>query len=485
MAKTLLEARDIRLSFGAKNVLNVNAFTVMAGEKIGLVGENGAGKTTFLRVLAGEIGTDAGQIVRRGTLAYLPQEGAGEADAEDARLKSLFNVQPDAPTLSGGERERRRVASALSQNASLLLLDEPTSNLDGEGAARLLRELAAYDGAMVLVTHDRALLDALVSKIAELEDGKITLYPGNYTQYRAQKDLRRDFERFEYEQYRREQARLLGAIQGKREQAQGVRNAPKRMGKSEARLHKRGANEAREQIDNARSALQARLSHLEEKPRVREDGRVKMALGACSPIPGKTALEIANLDLGFPGRPLLTDASLILPTGARMALTGPNGCGKTTLLSAIAQGHPAVRLSPAARMGVFGQDHERALDLSATALENASSLSNLPQSDVRTILARLRIRGDEALKPASLLSGGEKAKVCLARLLAGDCNLLVLDEPTNYLDVFALEALEELLCAYRGTLLFVSHDARFARRVATCAAALRTQKLVTAYKEEI
>ena len=494
MPKILLEAGSVELSFGPRTILEIKELKIYDGDRIGLIGENGAGKTTLLRVLSGEREPDAGTVRRFSEIAFIRQ--MGEADGEsDARLRSEFDAQEHREGLSGGEQTRRRIAAALSRRAHLLFADEPTTDLDAEGAAQLRRELAAYDGAMVLVSHDRSLLDALCTKIWHLEDGEITEFPGNYTDYRAELERRRAFQQFEYEQYRGEQARLRASIQGNRERAGQMKKAPTRMGNSEARLHKMETRQISEQLHKARRQLESRLSHMEVKERPREDAAVRMELGASRPVAAKVALEVRGLRLWAGEKSLLAGAALTLPTGTRTALVGPNGCGKTTLMRALAgraagdgrllvgeaegSSDRAIRFNPAVRVGWFDQSHQSTLDPGRSALENVMRQSAHAESDVRTVLARLNLRGDDVFKPVGVLSGGERGRVALAKLLLSEANLLLLDEPTNHLDVFALEALQEMLSGYRGTLLFVSHDAAFSEAVATRFARFEGEKLVS------
>ncbi len=494
MPKILLEAGSLELSFGPRTILEIKELKIYDGDRIGLIGENGAGKTTLLRVLSGEREPDAGTVRRFSEIAVIRQ--MGEADGEsDARLRSEFDAQEHREGLSGGEQTRRRIAAALSMRAHLLFADEPTTDLDAEGAAQLRRELEAYDGAMVLVSHDRSLLDALCTKIWHLEDGEITEFPGNYTDYRAELERRRAFQQFEYEQYRGEQARLRASIQGNRERAGQMKKAPTRMGNSEARLHKMETRQISEQLHKARRQLESRLSHMEVKERPREDSAVRMELGASRPVAAKAALEVRGLRLRAGEKSLLAGAALTLPTGTRTALVGPNGCGKTTLMRALAgraagdgrllvgeaegSSDRAIRFNPAVRVGWFDQSHQSTLDPGRSALENVMRQSAHAESDVRTVLARLNLRGDDVFKPVGVLSGGERGRVALAKLLLSEANLLLLDEPTNHLDVFALEALQEMLSGYRGTLLFVSHDAAFSEAVATRFARFEGEKLVS------
>ena len=485
MARILLEANGIRQSFGMRRVLEIDSLKIYDGERIGLIGENGAGKSTLLAVLSGEMTPEAGTVRRGCPISVIRQMGDADGEA-DGRLRSEFAAQQRREGLSGGERTRRRIAAALSAGAPLLLADEPTTDLDAQGVAQLQKELEAHPGAMVLVSHDRGLLDALCTRIWHLEDAKLTDFPGNYTEYRAELERRRAFQQFEYEQYRGEQARLRASIQATYERQSQMKKTPTRMGNSEARLHKMDSRQISGQLHKARRQLESRLGQMEVKERPREDVEIRMALGASHLVAAKVALELRVVSLKVEERRLLTNASMSLPTGSRTALLGPNGCGKTTLMRAIAAQAAAggqlcggltggalphaggrIRINPAVRVGWFDQTHERTLDPERSALENAMREAAYPESDVRTVLARLSLRGDDVFKPVRVLSGGERGRVALAKLLLSDANLLLLDEPTNHLDVFTLEALQEMLTGYRGTVLFVSHDAAFCDAVAT------------------
>ena len=484
MPKLLLEANGIIVEFGVRRVLDIDRIRIYDGERVGLIGENGAGKTTLLDVLSGTRTPDSGVVSRYGELAMICQLGNGES-AENAEIRARFSAQDVREGLSGGEMTRRRIAAALSKRAPLLLADEPTTDLDAEGVQELTAELSHYEGAIVLVSHDRGLLDALCTRILHLEDGKITDFPGNYTEYRAELERRRAFQQFEYDQYRGEQARLRASIQDNRERSSQRRKPSERWGNSEARLHKMDGRQNSEKYHKARRQMESRLNHMKVKTRPREDIAITMALGASNPVSAKTILEVRYLSLRAGDKPLLKNESFRLPTGSRTALVGANGCGKTTLMRAIAakaaeegklenqntilgeSPDRAIRFNPAARVGWFDQTHERTLNPEWSALENILSETEAPESDVRTVLARLGIRGDDVFKPARVLSGGERGRVALAKLLMGSANLLLLDEPTNHLDVFTLEALQELLSTYQGTILFVSHDSAFRDAVAT------------------
>ena len=463
MGKLLLAAGGIKVAFGPRTVLDVERFELRDGDRVGLVGENGAGKTTLIRVLAGLMAPDAGQAKRYAPVALIRQDRRDAVETATPEMKSRFRAPDEGENLSGGEETRRRIAAALSMGGRVLMADEPTSDLDSDGVAVLANALRRYEGALLLVSHDRALLDEVVTVIAELQDGKITLFPGNYSAYRAERENRVAFERFEYDQYRAEQARLRRSAQSMAERASQT-HLPTRMGNSEARLHKRAVSASQATKHQARKALESRLERLPEKRRPREDPDVKMEIGV-SGITSRVAAEARGLTLRAGEKTLAKNAEFRIPTFSRTALLGPNGCGKTTLIRAILAGD-GVTISPGVRVGFLDQDM-RTLDDSKSALENAMLGSVQPESAVRTALARLGIRGDAVFKPVGKMSGGERVKVMLTRLMASDINFLVLDEPTHHLDIFSLEALGDVLADYGGTLLFVSHDRRFTQQVAT------------------
>ena len=473
--KILLEALDIKKNYGDRALLHPDRLCVYEGQRIGLIGENGAGKSTLLNILSGEASPESGKVHRFCEIGIIHQMGQTEADISP-QMCSRFHTQADRTTLSGGEKTRRRIAAAFTKNVPLLFADEPTTDLDSEGIALLEKHLTSFSGAILLISHDRHLLDTVCNCIWHLEDGNISVFPGNYTAYQLELRQRREHQQDEYDQYKAEKARLEASAQKMLERSQQIRKTPARMGNSEARLHTRAATDAIFRITRAKGALQTRLDQLERKERPRDLPEISMSFGAQTPIGAKAAVTGRSISLKAGDKVLLTKTDFIIPTGSRTALLGPNGCGKTTLLHALASGSRLtdgihfggqLKMNPAVRLGWFDQDHSATLDLNKSALANAMYTSIADESTVRTTFARLNLRGDDVFKPLSVLSGGERAKTALVRLLVSDINVLLLDEPTNHLDVFTLEALQELLSGYGGTLLFVSHDRSFTEAVAS------------------
>ena len=473
MSKIMLSAANIQISCGERCLLKTDQLQIYDTDRIGLIGENGAGKTTLLRVLAGERQPEEGTVRRFVPAAVIHQEGAGKPGGDQA-LRARFRAQESREHLSGGEMTRNRISEALSSHPELLMADEPTTDLDQEGLGILRKELLGFQGAILLISHDRALLRKLCNRIWYLRDGAIFDFPGGYDDFIAERDRRMERETFEYEQYRAERKRLKESAQKMAERAAQVKKAPGRMGNSEARLHKREWTDSVLQLSHAKRTIQNRMEHLEVKEKPKALPEIKMKLGVAHPVEAKAVLECQCGRLTAGPLELLRDTGFTLPSGSRTALIGPNGCGKTTLLRAIMEEmDPAIRLegrvrwNPAARIGRFDQHHEQTLDMNQSILVNIMESAVYPEHFARTVMACLGLKGEDVFKPVRLLSGGEKAKAAIGKLLLMDCNTLLLDEPTNHLDLFTMEELEKLLSSYGGTLLFVSHDEEFVRKTAT------------------
>ena len=501
----LLQAQNIVKNFGDRELFRFDELTLYSGEHVGIVGANGAGKTTLLKLLLGQLEQDEGRIERRCAFAYVgqldgaPESGFGENAAPRAEKSSsvgeVLSSQdvPDSLSASGGpedgsayasqlaqfqvagkerqtdrsggETTRLKLAAAFSKNVPLLAADEPTTNLDLDGVEMLTARLRAYEGALLLISHDRALLDAACDKIWEVSDGAVTEYYGGYSAYKAVAEERAARKQAEYEQYIAERSRLEAAIAAAHQRASGVRKAPKRMGNSEARLHKREAAEAAEKLSGAAKGLESRLAQLEEKEKPAAHLPIRIDLSLTDPPRNRVILSASGLNFSYGDRRIFRDASFEVPNFRKTALIGPNGAGKTTLLRLLTGGNGGFQLAPKAKIGYFSQNFEN-LDPNRSILENVLRDSVQPQEAVRTILARLSFRRESVHKPVGVLSGGERIKTAMAALVCSENNFLVLDEPTNYLDVESIEALQEVLRSYEGAVLVVSHDRAFLDAVA-------------------
>ncbi|HHV43117.1 MAG TPA: ABC-F type ribosomal protection protein [Firmicutes bacterium] len=463
----LLEANQIEKYYGDRLILSVPTFKVYQGDRIGLVGRNGSGKTTLLEILARRLTPDRGQVRHYCPLAYIRQFSAEEITADRRLLEELgLSNKVNQPTYSGGELTRIRIANALSYEPVLLLADEPGANLDHTGI-RLLKEKLRSLESFILVSHDRTLLDELCNKIVEIQEATLTWYEGNFTAYLLQKDRELEEQRRAYENYVQEKRRLEATIRERMQKSSTMQKPPRRMGPSEARLHKAKGRAKQEKVHRAAKTLQTRLEQLEAVPRPQKSPEVKVDLSLTDPPENPILLRVHNLTFGYGPKVLVQGASFHIPRGSKTALWGANGTGKTTLLNLLFSGtHERIFWVPKAKLGYLHQGFEN-LDPRKSVLENVMESSVQTETVARTILARLLLRGDEVHKPVAVLSGGEKVKVSLAKLCVSSANVLLLDEPTNYLDLASRQAVEGVLQDYPGTVLFVSHDQAFVNAVAT------------------
>jgi macrolide transport system ATP-binding/permease protein len=481
----LLNCDGISKSYGDRKLFSDVSFKIYSGDRIGLVGANGSGKSTLLKILAGLESPDEGQVKTYTKLSYIRQQDDGVPELSSAlpdqltegKLSSSLGVSIDGihQNMSGGEKSRARFSLSYNPQAGLLFADEPTSNMDMEATSIIKKELMNFSGSFLLVSHDRDLLDRLCTEILEIADGKANIYPGNYSRYVEQRRDLIERMQFEYDSYVKEKKRLLDRVRERKENAGSVKKAPKRMGNSEARLHKRAAGESQEKLHNSIDAMKSRIDRLEIKEKPPEAPIVKMSIDPPVNPASAVVLKAENLSLGFGDLTLLENAVFNIKTRKRTALIGSNGTGKTSLAGLIINKYEAMgndgftydkslQISPGVKIGYFRQDFSN-LDPDKTILENVMDGSVKPEPEVRTILARLLISRENVFKRVSVLSGGEKVKVSLAKILVSKANFLILDEPTNYLDVFSMEALERVLCDYTGTLLIISHDRRFVENV--------------------
>ncbi|MEZ4338661.1 MAG: ABC-F family ATP-binding cassette domain-containing protein [Sandaracinaceae bacterium] len=503
----ILDAQDVRRAYGARTVLDGGSLTLVTGDRVGLVGANGSGKSTLGRILAGVEEPDAGQLVlRRGArVGYLPQEPTFEGDptaleaalsglrdwsaaiaAHEAASEALARGEdhdkwlaaqaeaaatiehiggwdlahraeamltrvgaPDpgrrVSAMSGGERRRVDLARVLVARPDLAIFDEPTNHLDVDTIEWLEGHLAnEQPGALLLITHDRFFLDRVVRRTIELSEGTLFLYEGGYEAYLEQKAER------EAHAARAESNRqnLL-----RRELDWLRRSAPARTTKQKAR------------IQRAEDVI------AQKGPRSARD----VALHLTAARSGKTVLDLEDLVVEVEGRTLIDGLTMSLVPGERIGIVGPNGCGKTTLLrTLLGERAPAsgkITVGQSTKITYLGQKRE-GLDESQTVFENVAEGRMRVElgervMDTRAYLERFLFSGEAQRQPVASLSGGEKARVLLAKLLLTPTNLLVLDEPTNDLDVATLASLEEMLVELNGTALVVTHDRWFLDRVAT------------------
>ncbi len=472
----LVTLAGAELAFGLHPLLDAASLAVEEGERIGLIGRNGSGKSSLLAVIEGSLPLDGGELRRRDGLAILRVEQEpdlpaaatlqdslarrGDIDAvadERERWRRMtrlaeylhrFGADPtaSAATLSGGERKRASLALALALEPELLLLDEPTNHLDLDGIA-LLEDLLLKGPTTIVITHDRAFLDRVATRIVELDRGLLRSYPGNFAAYEGRK------------------AEELAA------EATARRKFDKYWAQEEAWI--------RQGVEARRTRNEGRVRRLEELRRQRaarleRAGDVKLSLDT-GERSGKLVAQLENVGKSFGGEPVVRDLDLTVMRGDRLGVVGANGAGKTTLLRMIlgqlAPDSGRVRLGTGLQVAYFDQLRE-ALDPKQTLAEAISPGSDWVEAGGRrrhvvSYLGDFLFPAARAQSPVSMLSGGERNRLLLARLFARPANLLVLDEPTNDLDIESLELLESTLQEYPGTLLLVSHDRRFLDNVVT------------------
>lgn len=459
----LLKGIGIKKEYGIQQVLDIEKLEIWEGDRIGLVGPNGAGKSTLLHILYGDGDADEGVITRNCPVAMIPQDGEAYGEAA-GQMVSRMGLAKSA-VKSGGEKTRMAIAAAFSAHAPLLFADEPTTNLDVEGIRTLEKMLCGYQGALVLISHDRELLDRVCTSIWELEEGNVRVFPGNYTAWYEERRREREFAMSEYEKYRSEKKRLEKNVAQIRQQAKTMTKPPKHMGSSEWTLYKGTASIQQGHVQSRGKAIESRLEHMEKKEKPKELPAIAMTLGASHPIKAKVTARIKNLTVEYDGNEVLHDVSLEIPTGERTFLIGPNGSGKTTLIRHLVSKGEHSFVTEGVKIGYFSQEHDT-LDWNKTVLENVRRFSAVPESIDRAVLANLYMKERDIHKKVSVLSGGERVKTALAQILVSECNFMILDEPTNHMDIYTMEALEELLKKWKGTMLVVSHDRKLAENLA-------------------
>jgi ATPase subunit of ABC transporter with duplicated ATPase domains len=503
----VITVSNLELRAGARLLLSDVSFRVSPGDKVGLVGRNGAGKTTLTRVLAGEGMPAAGDVTRVGSVGYLPQDprtgdldvtardrvlsarglddavrelrstelemaGAAARDrdgtAQDramrryARAEAEFLARggyaaeseaaqvtanlglPDRVlgqplrTLSGGQRRRIELARILFSGADTLLLDEPTNHLDADSISWLREFLRAFKGGLVVISHDVGLLEATVNRVFHLDANRAELDVHNvgwkvYLTQREADDRRRKRERSNAE--RKAQALMAQADRMRAKATKAV--AAKNMARRAERL----------------------IADLE--PERRSDRVAKIRLPEPAPC-GKTPLTATGLSKSYGSLEVFTDVDLAIDRGSRVVVLGLNGAGKTTLLRILAGTESPdtgiVEAGHGLQLGYYAQEHET-LDIRRTVAENmASAAPNLTDGEARRVLGSFLFSGDDVDKPAGVLSGGEKTRLALARLVCSTANVLLLDEPTNNLDPVSRQEILGAIRSYKGAIVLVTHD---------------------------
>lgn len=456
----LIQLQNIRFDVKDRTLFHVSDLKIHQGDRIGLVGRNGSGKTSLLQMMAGDILSPSGTITKNASVELLPQ------------------IKPRMEENSGGEVSQTVINQTLARAPEVLLADEPTTHLDTEHVKKLEQQLQRRREALIVVSHDRAFLDALCTKIWEIEDGQIHTFTGNYSDYEQQKAEARQHHEKEYEKYVQKKKQLEEAMQQKEQKAQRATKKPKNVSNSEAKITGAKPHFAKKQkkLNQGVKSIQTRIDQLDEVEKIKELPPIKMQVTNEESLRNRIIIRGEQVS-GTVGKRLLWEGfDFTINGGDHIALIGPNGSGKTTFLRMIMDEQQAIQVSPAVSFGYFSQMMD-VLVTEDSIIANVGYTSSQDETLIRTVLARLGFFQEDVFKPVHVLSGGERVKVAFAKLFVSNANTLILDEPTNYLDIDALEALESLLTEYSGTVIFVSHDRRFLQKVATKIFAIRDKNI--------
>lgn len=462
----LVTIKNLKKYYGDKLILDIDKFEIEEKEKIGIVGENGVGKTTLLKILIGELKADEGPVYLTDSYSYISQLDEECKVCDNSKIKKIFNVPDEYEEyLSGGEKVKMRVVGALQENTSLIIADEPTSNLDSRSIKNLDDMFKKYSGALLVVSHDRKFLDDVCNEIAEIEDGKLKVYKGNYSRYLGLKGEDYKKQKREYEKYVHEKERLEEVIGEKEILRDRIKKAPKGMGKSEAKTIKMGDQRGKKHIENNIRSIEKRIKHMEVVMPPKKKENIIININEGTEVAVKNLIEIKKLKLCVQDKVLIDEINLNIKNGLKIALIGENGCGKTTLLNRILSNNSEeVKIASNVKIGYFDQRQDSLKD-EKSILENIKEDSIWDESFIRINLGEFGFKRDSVNKLVGQLSGGERVKVAICKIILSNNNLLILDEPTNYLDIKTIEALENALINTNKTVLLVSHDIEFISNV--------------------
>ncbi|QTG82715.1 ribosomal protection-like ABC-F family protein [Arthrobacter crystallopoietes] len=529
MTATLV-AKDLSGGHGHRTLFANLNLTVAPGDVVGVVGANGAGKSTLLRLLAGVDAPMAGTVSAAPSdafIGWLPQEheripgetiagyigrrtgsaaataemeaaaealGSGTKQAQDAYAVALdrwmasgaadledripavlaeldLAAGPDAHMtgLSGGQAARVALAALLLSRFDVVLLDEPTNDLDLAGLARLENFVRGLRGGVVLVSHDREFLARCITKVVELDlaQNKVAVYDGGYDAFLEERAVAKRHAREAYEEFADKKADLVSRARTQREwSSQGVRNAMKKSPDND-KIRRRASMESSEKQAQKVRQMESRIARLDEVEEPRKEWQLQFSIGTAP----RSSSVVATLNQATVRRDEFTlgPVSLQVNAGERIGITGPNGAGKSTLLKLLlghlAPDDGAASLGSSVAVGEIDQARGQLADTKPLGEAFESLVPQLNQAEVRTLLAKFGLKADQVSSPVGALSPGERTRAALALLQARGVNLLVLDEPTNHLDLPAIEQLEEALESYDGALLLVSHDRRLLENV--------------------
>jgi len=503
----LLSCRGITKMYGELKILRDINLDINTGDRIGLVGKNGAGKTTLANIIFGSLDGDSGNIIRHKKdlrAAYLEQViDYSEHRGNDILLKACPGGSSDLlrisshlgikqlqhwderrfNALSGGEKTKLNLTCLWAAQPDLLILDEPTNNLDILGMEWLIKELRKYQGTVLAISHDRYFLDQIVHRIAEIEDGKVSNYNGNYSFYRDEKKRRYESRIHQYEVQEKtkqtiaeniEQLTNWSAKAHRESRSKAAALGPKMGGKEYFRA------KAKKRDRNIKSKIK-RLEKIEVEgiAKPEDESQVKFAFKKAG-RGAKRVLEAQNITKSFGGQLLFSESSFYIKRGEKIGVYGSNGSGKTTLIRAILGEESLtageIFLSPSLHIGYLGQDVTD-LDGKKTIAETLDIERSGRQSAAITLLVNMGFTVTMLNQRIDTLSMGERRKLKIARLVLQENDILILDEPSNHLDLHSREELEETLIRYNGTILLVSHDRYMLEKVCDTMIVIEEQRI--------
>ncbi|MEH7248921.1 ABC-F type ribosomal protection protein [Neobacillus niacini] len=483
MNKNIIKITSLEKSFNLRKILDNVSFDIKQGERIGIVGYNGTGKTTLANIITGKLSPDKGFIEKSSDLqiGYLSQsidyqssellstEGDLLQHSSELGLKKVFEWKENRLNhLSGGEKLKLALSNVWASNPGFLILDEPTNHLDFKGIEWLVEELKKFKGPVMIISHDRHFLDETVTRIFEIENTKINFYKGNYSDYQKEKQHRKEthLHHFEVQQRKKEEIETqMGQLTSWSEKAHRISTKQGRdFGNKE--YHRAKAKNRDKQVKSKMKRLQNELEKNQiDKPL--EETKVKFQFDTKGNR-GKRIIEAKGLTKSFPGRSLFLDSHFYINHRERIGLLGENGCGKTTLIKMIlgesSNSGGELWISDSLKIAYLSQDVDN-LPSDKTALEALGFIDRENSLRARTLFANLGLKEQLITKPIGTLSLGERTRVKLVDMLMKEYDVLILDEPTNHLDLPSREQLEKTLDEFNGTIITVSHDYYFLNKL--------------------
>lgn len=466
----------IKVTYDTQDVFSFDHLTAYKDEKIAIVGENGVAKSTLLKLIYGVLTPSQGSIERHVHFNYMSQlamdNSVSRIDDLDFKMLSELNVpENEWHQLSGGEKRKLTLTHTLSSYSEGLLLDEPTTHMDAEGIQQLIDYLKYYYGLLIFVSHDRDFINALATKIWEINDHTIEVFSGNYDAYVEQKEEQIAYIEHENDKKRKEKERLMAALEDKQKKAEKVGEASPKSKKKNIKPNRLAASKQKDTVQKSMfknmKNIEQRIKNIGEETALQDERHIDFPTIKSLEMHNNFPIMGEDIYLKLGNKTLFDGVRFQVPKGERLAIVGDNGVGKTSLLNYIVNEQEGITISQNAKIKVYNQmDYIPKNDQNVLAYLGKNTYYHTEL--IRNILINLGF--DERTlnhKKMNELSGGESTKISIAKLLVEPSNILILDEPTNFIDVHTIEALERLLKSYKGTVIFTSHDQKFIAQVAT------------------